>query len=166
MYKFGRLLIHKFSLSVSSQLTYEAPFLTMEKIKVVGSTYMAACGLQPGRRYSDDSNFEERDKQENVATITKFAAAMFEKLKAMNREHLQDFRLRVGESGGWGRRRVREDIGTCKKLEICGSKAFWVMVTVIMLMVMSVIMMMKIVRMMMVMIMITIWRMPIITIIY
>ncbi|XP_063590927.1 adenylate cyclase type 2-like isoform X1 [Penaeus indicus] len=77
-------------------LTYEAPFLTMEKIKVVGSTYMAACGLQPGRRYSDDSNFEERDKQENVATITKFAAAMFEKLKAMNREHLQEFRLRVG----------------------------------------------------------------------
>lgn len=77
-------------------LTYDAPFLTMEKIKVVGSTYMAACGLQPGRRYSDDSNFEERDKQENVATITKFAAAMFEKLKAMNREHLQDFRLRVG----------------------------------------------------------------------
>lgn len=69
---------------------------------MVGSTYMAACGLQPGRRYSDDSNFEERDKQENVATITKFAAAMFEKLKAMNREHLQDFRLRVGESGGRG----------------------------------------------------------------
>ncbi|XP_071547406.1 adenylate cyclase type 2-like isoform X2 [Panulirus ornatus] len=81
-------------------LTYNVQFLTMEKIKVVGSTYMAACGLQPGRRYSDESNFEERDKQDNVSTITKFAAAMFEKLEAINLEDLQDFKLRVGIAVG------------------------------------------------------------------
>lgn len=77
-------------------LTYNTEFLTMEKIKVVGSTYMAACGLQPGRRYSNESDFQERDKKENVATITKFAAAMFEKLQKINAEDLQDFKLRVG----------------------------------------------------------------------
>ncbi|XP_042243018.1 adenylate cyclase type 1-like [Homarus americanus] len=77
-------------------LTYNVQFMTMEKIKVVGSTYMAACGLQPGRRNSDDSNFEERDKRDNVSTITKFAAAMFEKLEAFNKDEQQDFKLRVG----------------------------------------------------------------------
>ncbi|XP_068202815.1 LOW QUALITY PROTEIN: adenylate cyclase type 2-like [Palaemon carinicauda] len=77
-------------------LTYNTEFLTMEKIKVVGSTYMAACGLQPGRRYSNESDFQERDTKENVVTITKFAAAMFEKLQKINAEDLQDFRLRVG----------------------------------------------------------------------
>ncbi|XP_045622899.1 adenylate cyclase type 2 isoform X2 [Procambarus clarkii] len=77
-------------------LTYNVEFLTMEKIKVVGSTYMAACGLQPGRRNSDDFTIEERDKRENVLTITKFAAAMFVKLEAINKEHMQPFQLRVG----------------------------------------------------------------------
>ncbi|KAK7077867.1 Adenylate and Guanylate cyclase catalytic domain [Halocaridina rubra] len=77
-------------------LTYDKQFFTIEKIKVVGSTYMAACGLQPGGRYSDDYQFEERDKKDHVATITKFAMAMFEKLKNINNEDLQDFKLRVG----------------------------------------------------------------------
>ncbi|KAK4311120.1 hypothetical protein Pmani_017353 [Petrolisthes manimaculis] len=77
-------------------LTYHEQFSSVEKIKVVGSTYMAACGLQPGRRCSDESNYEERDKYEIVSTITKFAAAMFEKLEALNTEHGQTFKLRVG----------------------------------------------------------------------
>ncbi|KAK3872759.1 hypothetical protein Pcinc_022182 [Petrolisthes cinctipes] len=77
-------------------LTYHEEFSSVEKIKVVGSTYMAACGLQPGRRCSDESNYEERDKYEIVSTITKFAAAMFKKLDALNDEIMHTFKLRVG----------------------------------------------------------------------
>ncbi|KAK8731703.1 hypothetical protein OTU49_007429, partial [Cherax quadricarinatus] len=77
-------------------LTYLEPFKAIEKIKVVGSTYMAACGLQPGRKYSDDNTFKERDKRENVSTITKFAVTMMERLEKINGENQQNFKLRVG----------------------------------------------------------------------
>ena len=78
------------------QLTYKLQFTSIEKIKVVGSTYMAACGLQPGRRSSDDAEFEERDTRDNVATLAAFAAAMFTKLQAINKESYQNFELRIG----------------------------------------------------------------------
>ncbi|CAL4169343.1 unnamed protein product, partial [Meganyctiphanes norvegica] len=77
-------------------LTYDTSLMTMEKIKVVGSTYMAACGLQPGLRYSDESQYEERGKKENVETIAKFVVGMFEKLEQINYETKQEFKLRVG----------------------------------------------------------------------
>lgn len=80
--------------SAASQLTYDEPYQTIEKIKVVGSTYMAACGLQPD---GDEFNSEERSMEDNVATVAKFAAAMFEKLEKFNSESFQELQLRVGE---------------------------------------------------------------------
>lgn len=78
-------------------LTYEEPFQAIEKIKVVGSTYMAACGLQPD---GDEFNEEERSMEENVSTIAKFAVAMLEKLENFNAETLQELQLRVGINAG------------------------------------------------------------------
>ena len=37
------------------QLLFEAQFARIEKIKVISSTYMAACGLQPGQKNSLES---------------------------------------------------------------------------------------------------------------
>ena len=72
-------------------------FSSLEKIKVIGSTYMAACGLQPGRRSEDDARFYERDVVENVSTLASFAAAMFDKIDVINKETYQDFQLRIGK---------------------------------------------------------------------
>ena len=57
---------------------------------------MAACGLQPGKRNSDDAEFEERDRLDNVETLAHFASEMFLKLETINKETLQDFGLRIG----------------------------------------------------------------------
>ncbi|XP_045137606.1 adenylate cyclase type 2-like isoform X1 [Portunus trituberculatus] len=78
-------------------LTYQEPFQAIEKIKIVGSTYMAACGLQPD---GDELNEEERSMEENVSTIVKFAVEMRRKLESFNTESLQELQLRVGINAG------------------------------------------------------------------
>lgn len=65
---------------------------------MVGSTYMAACGLQPD---GDEFNSEERSMEENVSTVAKFAVTMFEKLEIFNSELFQELQLRVGEWQCW-----------------------------------------------------------------
>ena len=42
-------------ISEFDKLLFEAQFSRVEKIKVISSTYMAACGLQPGRKGSTES---------------------------------------------------------------------------------------------------------------
>ncbi|KAA0187421.1 hypothetical protein HAZT_HAZT000687 [Hyalella azteca] len=69
-------------------LTYQMQFLSIEKIKVVGSTYMAACGLQPGMRSADDAEFVEQDRRENVATLAAFAAAMMDYTGEIGKIHV------------------------------------------------------------------------------
>ena len=83
------------SLYCLAQLTYEDSYQTIEKIKVVGSTYMAACGLLPA---GDELSEEESSMKENVSTIAKFAASMFEKLEIFNAEGFMELQLRVGKS--------------------------------------------------------------------
>ncbi|KAG0715444.1 Adenylate cyclase type 2 [Chionoecetes opilio] len=78
-------------------LTYDDLFQTIEKIKIVGSTYMAACGLHPD---GDEVSEAERSMEENVSTIAKFAAAMFKKLEVFNSDGFQEFQLRVGINAG------------------------------------------------------------------
>lgn len=82
------------SLVSSPQLTYEEPFKTIEKIKVVGSTYMAACGLQPDG--DDELNPQERSMEENVSTVAHFAVKMLRKLEEFNADGFQTLELRVG----------------------------------------------------------------------
>ena len=69
----------------------------MEKIKVVGSTYMAACGLKPGIGNGENDAPVERDIKDNIITITAFAITMYKKLQDINKESFQSFNLRVGK---------------------------------------------------------------------
>ncbi|GBP13221.1 hypothetical protein EVAR_93171_1 [Eumeta japonica] len=84
----------------------------VEKIKMAGWTYMAACGLDPNRRDSyDSSSFSSiADRRQNnpynrsiVVTMVQFAAVMMMQLRNFNRSSFQSFEglsLRIGISNG------------------------------------------------------------------
>ena len=79
------------------QLLFEAGFMRVEKIKVAGWTYMAACGVDPGRRDSVISLHKNSYSEHVVLVLTRFAAKMMGVLQNINRETFQTFRLRVGQ---------------------------------------------------------------------
>ncbi|TRY75805.1 hypothetical protein TCAL_07001 [Tigriopus californicus] len=91
-------------------LLMEKTFNKVEKIKVISSTYMAACGLQPGRKGSADGplstvliNGEQLDEQgQNSRIMARFAAAMVRTLHKLQIEDgiNDEFRLRIGLSEG------------------------------------------------------------------
>lgn len=85
------------------QLLFDSEFQRVEKIKVAGYTYMAACGLEPGRRDSSASfsssgssgcSFHNTD---HTIVLAKFATRMMAVLKALNKDAFQNFSLRVGK---------------------------------------------------------------------
>ncbi|CAG2107281.1 unnamed protein product [Medioppia subpectinata] len=79
----------------------------IEKIKTVGSTYMAASGLRPGKG-SIDSVISVDEEIENLIVLIRFAMAMTKALKKFNvhRNSLYesgsdvDFKLRIGIAMG------------------------------------------------------------------
>jgi len=86
---------------------YEVQFDRIEKIKIIGSTFMAACGLISGRKSSlEFENDEEAfTKGQNARTLTKFAASMMRSLKEMDYEKFElnsvpNFQLRIGICAG------------------------------------------------------------------
>ena len=86
---------------------YEEQFDRIEKIKIIGSTFMAACGLISGRESSIDYENEEEafTKGENARTMAKFAAAMMRSLQEMDYDKFElqsvpDFKLRIGLCAG------------------------------------------------------------------
>ncbi|KPM02124.1 adenylate cyclase type 2-like protein 3, partial [Sarcoptes scabiei] len=79
-------------------LSYDR-FRKIEKIKTIGSTYMAAAGLQPGRA-SDENNESRIDERKHTMNIIHFVMALMETLKRINKDGLQDFKLRVGIAVG------------------------------------------------------------------
>ncbi|XP_049813125.1 adenylate cyclase type 2-like [Schistocerca nitens] len=82
------------------KLLFEPSFLRVEKIKVVGWTYMAACGLDPGRRDSTTSISRQTFPQHVVYVLAHFATRMMAALEKINAEGQQSYRLRVGISHG------------------------------------------------------------------
>ncbi|XP_060564084.1 adenylate cyclase type 2-like isoform X2 [Ruditapes philippinarum] len=78
------------------QLLSRARFRGVEKIKTIGSTYMAATGLQPGREKSEDPEQGEK----NVVTMTNFAFAMIKFLDDINFNSYNQFHLRIGINHG------------------------------------------------------------------
>ena len=101
------------------QLLFNKDFQRIEKIKVISSTFMAACGLQPGRKGSSDSahagaygrlgsasslispKFGAAPPGVNARTMAEFAALMIRNLKRMKFEKFEvkkkpDFSLRIG----------------------------------------------------------------------
>lgn len=70
-------------------LLEEKRFNSIEKIKTVGATYMAASGLNPNRRDDND--------KECVCDLIEFAIAMQQKLEDFNKEAFNFFQLRIGK---------------------------------------------------------------------
>jgi len=95
-------------ISKFDQLMYEAQFNRIEKIKIIQSTFMAACGLLSGRKLSleyGENGWEEASKAQNAKAMAKYAAAMMRSLKEMDYDKFDlrkrpDFQLRVGISTG------------------------------------------------------------------
>jgi adenylate cyclase len=85
--------------------------MNVEKIKIISSTYMAACGLSPGRKGSAESSESEDEGDEeamqakwtmNTRTMAKFGAAMMKALKYLPFDKYDvktrpQFQLRIGE---------------------------------------------------------------------
>lgn len=75
------------------ELLGEERFRAVDKIKTVGSTYMAAVGLMPEYRISDE---EEGSAAMHLATLVEFVFAMRDKLISINDNSYNNFMLRVG----------------------------------------------------------------------
>nr|XP_056718952.1 adenylate cyclase type 2 isoform X1 [Euleptes europaea] len=73
-------------------------FSGVEKIKTIGSTYMAATGLSamPSQEHS-----QETERQyTHIGTLVEFAFALGAKLDVINKHSFNDFKLRVGINHG------------------------------------------------------------------
>nr|XP_034831481.1 adenylate cyclase type 2-like [Maniola hyperantus] len=79
------------------KLLLKPKFSSIEKIKTIGSTYMIASGLRPGKEEQTDGNSKE---EHTVAILVEFAIALMTILDQINRESFQRFKLRIGLSHG------------------------------------------------------------------
>ncbi|XP_064169438.1 adenylate cyclase type 7 isoform X1 [Anguilla rostrata] len=80
------------------ELLSKPKFSGVEKIKTIGSTYMAAAGLSgsPGQE-----NNQDRERQQlQIGNMVEFAIALVGKLDGINRHSFNSFRLRVGINHG------------------------------------------------------------------
>ncbi|CAN9507448.1 unnamed protein product [Ophioblennius macclurei] len=94
------------------ELLEESYFHYVEKIKTIGSCYMAASGLAPDKQAS-------MDEWNHLSELVLFALAMQETLKEINRNSAKNFELRVGIAHGPA---VAGVIGTTKpQYDIWGS---------------------------------------------
>ncbi|CAF92377.1 unnamed protein product, partial [Tetraodon nigroviridis] len=81
------------------ELLSKPKFSGVEKIKTIGSTYMAATGLNasPGPEHAS----QEHDRQYmHIGTMVEFAFALVGKLDVINKHSFNDFKLRVGINHG------------------------------------------------------------------
>ncbi|XP_058835255.1 adenylate cyclase type 2 isoform X3 [Topomyia yanbarensis] len=80
------------------KLLLKPKFSGIEKIKTIGSTYMIASGLRPGKE--EGATDEKRTEEHNVVMLVDFAIALMTALDQINRESFQRFRLRIGLNHG------------------------------------------------------------------
>lgn len=94
----------------------EPKFTTIEKIKTVGATYMAASGLNPKHqvnlksyltlihlrnfKHVNQSNLQSGTEEDSVCDIVEFAITLRQKLQEVNKDAFNTFQLRVGISSG------------------------------------------------------------------
>ena len=67
-------------------------YCRIEKIKTIGSTYMAACGLTDG-----DEKPNTALAGMAVSTMAKFAHDIMKKLEQINRHSFNEFKLKIGK---------------------------------------------------------------------
>ncbi|KAM9703155.1 adenylate cyclase type 8 isoform 2-T3 [Menidia menidia] len=82
------------------ELLEESYFHYVEKIKTIGSCYMAASGLAPKRQHPVFSPLTSMEEWNHLSELVLFALAMQETLKEINRYSAQNFELRVGIANG------------------------------------------------------------------
>ncbi|KAL0849797.1 hypothetical protein ABMA28_011740 [Loxostege sticticalis] len=75
------------------KLLMQPRFKSIEKIKTIGATYMAASGLNPNHKNGDDDC-------EHLCALVDYAFAIREALEDINKHSFNKFRLRVGISCG------------------------------------------------------------------
>ena len=75
-------------------------FRAVDKIKTVGSTYMAAIGLIPELRIVDDAEDGGQSALAAIIELTEYIFAMREKLSLLNEHSYNNFMLRVGMNIG------------------------------------------------------------------
>ncbi|CAK6958823.1 adenylate cyclase type 7 [Scomber scombrus] len=80
------------------ELLSKPKFSGVEKIKTIGSTYMAAAGLS-GAPVQENNQDRER-QQAQIGIMVEFAIALIGKLDGINRHSFNTFRLRVGINHG------------------------------------------------------------------
>lgn len=80
------------------KLLLKPKFSCIEKIKTIGSTYMLASGLRPGK----EENAKEGSRKEEhiIIALVDFAVALMTSLDQINRDAFQRFKLRVGLNHG------------------------------------------------------------------
>lgn len=80
------------------KLLLKPKFSCIEKIKTIGSTYMLASGLRPGK---EETSKEASRKEEHIITaLVEFAVLLMTSLEQINRDAFQRFKLRVGLNHG------------------------------------------------------------------
>ncbi|XP_027540829.1 adenylate cyclase type 7 [Neopelma chrysocephalum] len=80
------------------ELLLKPKFSGVEKIKTIGSTYMAAAGLSvtPGQE-----NNQDRERQHaHIGIMVEYGIALMSKLDGINRHSFNNFRLRIGINHG------------------------------------------------------------------
>ena len=82
------------------ELLGDERFRAVDKIKTVGSTYMAAIGLIPELRIVDDAEDGGQSARAAIIELTEYIFAMREKLSLLNEHSYNNFMLRVGMNIG------------------------------------------------------------------
>lgn len=77
------------------ELLEEPRFASIEKIKTVGATYMAAAGLN-----HEHLRLRGETPEDSVCDLVEFAFAMKKKLEEINGDAFNNFQLRVGICSG------------------------------------------------------------------
>ncbi|XP_045416364.1 adenylate cyclase type 8 isoform X2 [Lemur catta] len=75
------------------ELLGEDRFQDIEKIKTIGSTYMAVSGLSPEKQQCED-------KWEHLCALADFSLALAESIQEINKHSFNNFELRIGISHG------------------------------------------------------------------
>ncbi|XP_049818616.1 adenylate cyclase type 2-like isoform X2 [Aethina tumida] len=79
------------------KLLLKPKFSCIEKIKTIGSTYMLASGLRPGK---EESSKASRKEEHIIIALVDFAVLLMSSLDQINRDAFQRFKLRVGLNHG------------------------------------------------------------------
>ncbi|KAK7913500.1 hypothetical protein WMY93_013711 [Mugilogobius chulae] len=80
------------------ELLSKPKFSGVEKIKTIGSTYMAAAGLSGAPGHENNQDPDRQNAQ--IGIMVEFAIALIGKLDGINRHSFNNFRLRVGINHG------------------------------------------------------------------